>query len=415
MKKISSGNKMKILTINCVSKTGSTGKIIRDIESVLTRQCTFIHCYESGNAPECENEYRITKSRHEYLFNYIMARVTGKKYGSGSRTTRRLIKKIRETAPDIVHIHCPNTYSVNIYMLFDFLKKNNIRTVITNHAEFFYTGNCAHANECMQFQTGCRKCTRVFDKKYPFLFNRTAYEWKKMKRAFADFKHLRMVAVSPWALERMKLSPIAKEADKRVILNGADTSVFCIRPNADLKQRLAGNKKLLLFVTARFSTDPEDEKGGYYITKLAHSLLGENVQVAVVGVINSCENVADNLTLIGAVNNQTELAEYYSAADLCVIASKRETFGMICAESLLCGTPVVGFKAGGPESISIKEYTEFVDYGDLEKLRSCVLNWLDYKQGRQTEIADAAKQRYSIENMAKGYYELYCELIKEEN
>lgn len=407
---------MKILTINCVNKSGSTGKIICDIERVLSKsECSFIHCYESGAAPESENEYKITKNRNEYLFNYIIARVTGKKYGSGSRTTRRLIKKIKETAPDIVHIHCPNTYSVNLYMLLDFLKRNDIRTVVTNHAEFFYTGNCAHANECMQFQTGCKKCTKVFDKKYPFLLNRTAYEWRKMKQAFEGFKHLKMVAVSPWALDRMNLSPIAAHTDKSVVLNGADSQVFCIRDGEALKRQLAGDKQLLLFVTARFSTDPEDEKGGYYITELARMLEKDNVQVAVVGVINSCNNIPGNMELVGEIREQTKLAQYYSAADLCIMASKRETFGMICAESLLCGTPVVGFKAGGPESIAIKEYTEFVDYGDVNKLKDCVLDWIDYKQGRKEEISQAAKQRYSIENMAKGYYEIYCELVSEEN
>ena len=38
---------------------------------------------------------------------------------------------------------------------------------------------------------------------------------------------------------------------------------------------------------------------------------------------------------------------------------------MVTAESLCCGTPVVGFKAGAPEQIAIKEFSEFVEYGDL--------------------------------------------------
>jgi glycosyltransferase involved in cell wall biosynthesis len=37
---------------------------------------------------------------------------------------------------------------------------------------------------------------------------------------------------------------------------------------------------------------------------------------------------------------------------------------MIVAESLCCGTPVVGFKAGGPESIAIDDYCVFVQFLD---------------------------------------------------
>ena len=39
---------------------------------------------------------------------------------------------------------------------------------------------------------------------------------------------------------------------------------------------------------------------------------------------------------------------------LTVLTSKRETYGMACAESLACGTPVVAFLAGGTESIALE-------------------------------------------------------------
>lgn len=56
---------------------------------------------------------------------------------------------------------------------------------------------------------------------------------------------------------------------------------------------------------------------------------------------------------------------------------------MVTAESLCCGTPVVGFKAGAPEQIAIKEFSEFVEYGDLNSLYNKMLVILDTKKRHQ--------------------------------
>ena len=54
-------------------------------------------------------------------------------------------------------------------------------------------------------------------------------------------------------------------------------------------------------------------------------------------------------------------------ANLTILTSQFETFSMVCAESLCSGTPVVGFKAGAPEQISIQQYSEFVEYGKIDE------------------------------------------------
>lgn len=78
-----------------------------------------------------------------------------------------------------------------------------------------------------------------------------------------------------------------------------------------------------------------------------------------------------------------------------LLTSERETFSMVTAESLCCGTPVVGFKAGAPEQIALKEYSEFVDYGNLDKLEKAVRRWL--QKEKRTDIEDAAKKCYATQ------------------
>jgi D-inositol-3-phosphate glycosyltransferase len=44
---------------------------------------------------------------------------------------------------------------------------------------------------------------------------------------------------------------------------------------------------------------------------------------------------------------QTELAEWYRAADITVVPSYNESFGLVAVESQACGTPVVASAVGG--------------------------------------------------------------------
>jgi len=61
-------------------------------------------------------------------------------------------------------------------------------------------------------------------------------------------------------------------------------------------------------------------------------------------------NIQDSVTFVGTVR-QEDLPLYYSAADVCVIPSYYESFGLVALESLACGTPVVATRVGGMESV----------------------------------------------------------------
>ena len=79
---------------------------------------------------------------------------------------------------------------------------------------------------------------------------------------------------------------------------------------------------------------------------------------------------------------------------------------MVTAESLCCGTPVVGFNAGGPESIAIKEYCDFVNYGDISNLYNVIINKLEYSIEKNV-ICNLSKKRYKVDKMCDEYLSLY--------
>lgn len=406
---------MKVLQVNCVYNKGSTGKIMGDIHSYFVSEgIDSVICYGRGEKTTDKNVYKTCGELYSKL-NNLLSRFTGLMYGGCLLSTQKLISIIKKEKPDIVHLHCINGYFVNIYKLIDWLKGSGIPTVLTLHAEFMHTGNCGYAYDCDKWKTGCGNCPVLKRETKSILIDNTALSWKKMKKAFEGFDNLEVVSVSPWLMERAKQSPIMSELKHRVILNGLNTDVFKVY-NESIYSKKHGIKdeKIIFHVTRVFDDDPDNIKGGYYIIKLAEKLLSSNVKIFVAGDFSRNIDVPENLVLLGKVSNQEELAQYYSGADVTVIASKRETFSMIVAESLCCGTPVAGFYAGAPEQITIPEYSRFSEYGDVEKLKENVLSLLGCDFDKQ-EISRAAICKYEKEKMITEYLNLYSEMRKEEN
>ena len=61
-------------------------------------------------------------------------------------------------------------------------------------------------------------------------------------------------------------------------------------------------------------------------------------------------NVEDVFDFVGRVD-QEDLPVYYNAADVCVVPSYYESFGLAALESMACGTPVVAARVGGLSTI----------------------------------------------------------------
>lgn len=399
---------MKVMQINCVYKQGSTGKIVYDIHKSLREQgIASIVCYGRGELIKEDNVYK-TSSELLAKFNNIKSRFTGMPYNGSFFATKNLLKIIERESPDVVHLHCINGFFVNIYSLMAFLKVNKIPTVLTLHAEFMHTGGCGHSYECMNWKTGCGHCPHLKDTMKSYIFDRTKKNWNLMKNAFDNFEKLIIASVSPWLQHRAEQSPITSGFIHCTVLNGVNCDIFKPKNCNNIKRKLnIKNEKILIHVTANFTSSV---KGGDYIIELAKRL--KDIKFIIVGSKNTDNTgLPRNVINIGRVTDQTQLAEYYSIADACIITSKKETFSMPVAESLCCGTPVVGFQAGGPESIAIPKYSKFVEYGNMAKLERAVMSILNRTYSRD-EISLCAAYKFSAHRMTQEYIKLYMGVDK---
>ena len=399
-----------VFYVNCTD-IGSTGKIIQDTADVAVKhgyRCVL--CAPNIAEPNTPflKKYRVS-NRLFRAIAYRISKITGNQYGQGNIAADNIIRRILREKADLVHIHCANGSFLNIYKLLNWLKKHGVPTVVTNHAEFFYTGNCDLAYDCDRWETGCGHCPRRFS-----VIDTTEIWWKKMKCSFSDFPGLVVTSVSPWVHNRACLSPIMDGVDRRLVVNGVNDDTFRIYEQENVWQKYGidtHEKRVVLYVTACFYGN-RPEKGSEHLLRLAEKMADESLVFVVAGNHLPDVVVPDNVVLLGRIENQQELAQLYSAADLALITSRREAFSMPVAESLCCGTPIVGFQAGGPESIALQEYSEFVRFGDTEALAEAIREkWLHFKNPESAQKSrTAAQQRYGKTVMADQYIAIYDEI-----
>ena len=394
---------MRILQVNCVYPKGSTGRLMEELSKRLKIDGqTSIICYGRGKRLKEEQVYK-TASEFFSKARKVISIYTGMHYNKCLFPTIRLIHIIQKEQPNIVHLHCINGYFVNIYRLIWYLKKNQIPTVLTLHAEFMYTGNCPHADDCIQWVDGCHLC----QKDYPA----ASKSFLRMKEAFEHFQNLSVVSVSSWLMERAKMSAILRSGAHLTIENGINTNVFYYRSNDEIHETIKANfaEKTVLHITPNFS---DENKGGKFVICLAKLL--PKTRFVIIGY-NGKEKLPPNVTGIQYLQDQNELASYYSLADVTLLTSKRETFGLVVAESLCCGTPVVGFLSGGPETIAMKEYSSFSAYADILTMKENLKHWLEWKYDKK-KVSEAAIAKYNGQYMYEQYLHLYqCILNKKES
>ena len=167
------------------------------------------------------------------------------------------------------------------------------------------------------------------------------------------------------------------------------------RPFDHLKKRHnLTDEKVILAVAPDLMSE---RKGGRYVLELAKTMKNENVKFILIGVENLSEQFDDNVIALGRTENQDELAEYYSMADVFVICSLRENFPTTCIEALACGTLVCGFDEGGTKETAPNNLGRFVKFGDVDALKEEIISILNQDISSE-ECANYGQKEYSKRN-----------------
>jgi glycosyltransferase involved in cell wall biosynthesis len=114
------------------------------------------------------------------------------------------------------------------------------------------------------------------------------------------------------------------------------------------------------------------------------------------------------------LGTQHSVAEIAGLADVFLLPSELESFGLSALEAMACGVPVVGSDAGGmPELVAEGQSGYLRPVGDVEGMAACVLSILKHDALRQTLGAASRKRAEDLFSMERivALYERHYERV----
>ncbi|MEO0041845.1 MAG: hypothetical protein RL329_1293 [Bacteroidota bacterium] len=214
--------------------------------------------------------------------------------------------------------------------------------------------------------------------------------------------------------ETLKAFPIHKEI--KVIHNFIDFQRFKKSNKDHFKKAIAPNGEKILVHISNFRKVKRVQDVIYVFKKLYEKtpckllLIGDGPERQ--GLEELCRQVGlcHEIRFLG---KQDAVEELLAIADLFIIPSENESFGLAALEAMACEVPVISSNAGGLPEVNIHGKTGFLaDVGDVEAMARYAWEILSdektHKKFRQNALAQAKK--FDIEHILP-QYEAYYEFI----
>lgn len=401
---------MKLLQINSVVNSGSTGRIAEEIaQTAIAAGWESYIAYGRNEKPSTSRLIRIGDDTDVKLHG-LQTRLFDR-HGLGSRNvTSDFVKKIEGLKPDIIHLHNIHGYYINMKVLFHYLKNANVPVVWTFHDCWPVTGHCSHFTfvGCDKWKTQCFECPQKRDYPASYFIDRSKKNYIIKKELFNSLSNLTLVPVSQW------LSGILKESflhiyPIKIINNGINSEVFRPSLNSSFRIKNGFKDKFILLGVASVWTEKKGLNDFIELSKF----LDSDFQIVIVGLTKKqIEHLPDNILGIERTESVEALAEIYASSDIFINSTYEDNFPTTNLESLACGTPVITYKTGGsPEAID--ESTGIVvEQGNINMLVKAINQ---IKGNGKKYYSDACVNRahrfYKKEDRYREYIDLYEELL----
>lgn len=354
---------------------GSTGGIMMGQHKALLAEGEGSHAFWGrGRAAEGELEMRFATDL-EVRIDALMTRLDDRAGFHSKAATRRLLHRLDEIKPDVVHLHNLHGYYLNVEMLFAWLAERNCRVGWTLHDCWAFTGHCAYFSyvKCDRWMTECHSCPQKRSYPSSVFIDGSVRNFKDKRRAFTKVPPERMTLITPsrW-LKGLVEQSFLRGYPVKVRHNDIDRTVFKPTPS-DFRERYGVGSRFMILGVANPWTE---RKGLSDFVRLSAELDLEKYAVVLVGLsAKQIKRLPSAIISLERTESKHELAEIYSAADLFFNPTREDNYPTVNLEAEACGTPVVTYNTGGcGETIQLRDSKVVVDFIDavmhLRKLNS---------------------------------------------
>ncbi len=311
---------------------------------------------------------------------------------------------------------------LNLHWVADFLDygaffralPDRVPLVWTLHDMNAFTGGCHYDDGCGRFTLACGSCPQLASGHDGDL-SRRVWERKRAALARIPASRLHVVADSRWLAEEARRSSLLGRFPVTTIHYGLDTGVFSPRDRTAARRALGipPEAAVLLFVADSL----ENRRKGFACLQSALQGLRGFPELFLVSIGRGAPGAPASVPHLHLerVEDDHVLAGVYSAADVFVIPSLQEAYGQTALEATSCGTPVVGFDAGGiPDVVRPGATGLLAPTGDAGELRAAIASLLGNPELRAALGAEGrriAVAEHGLEVQARRYLALYEELL----
>ncbi len=396
---------MRVLQINTVCGTGSTGRIATDLAEILREDGHSCKVgYGRGEALGIPEEDAIKIGGKFHVYHHALAtRFTDRTGFYSKGATKEFLKAVDRYNPDVIHLHNLHGYYLHLELLFRYLREKGTPVVWTLHDCWSFTGHCSHFDfvGCERWKTYCHHCPNKGVYPSSYVLDSSKRNFQDKKKWFTSLENMQIITPSHWLGDLVKQSFLQKYP-VHVIHNGIDLEQF--RPmESDFRARHnLEEKKIILGVASVWG----ERKGFEDFLKLAE-MLEEGFKIVLVGV-NEKEKkrLPASVQGISRTNNVRELAEIYSTADVFANPTYEDNFPTTNLEALACGTPVVTYRTGGSPECLDETCGRIVEKGNLVALKEEILS-LSEKSAEVSVDCAARGRLFGKQEKYRDYFGVY--------
>ena len=242
---------------------------------------------------------------------------------------------------DVVHWHLVYPHYVSLPLM-PFLSRRR-PTVWTLHDPWALPGHCVHPLECTRWRTGCGHCPDL-ERNFTVWSDTTAMIWNVKRRVYAR-SPITLVVASRWMKDRVEASPLLSHLACHVIPFGLDLETWRPLDRNACRSRLGipADAKVVAFRMPGGAKHRLAKGIPWLVEAMQRLSPGTASHLIVFDDRGQLVALQDRYRILelGWLEDEQRMAEALAAADVFVMPSLAESFGLMTLEAMACGTAVI--------------------------------------------------------------------------